>query len=106
MEITNYHFKLTDNESLLTESSWTKPSAEKRLSINETIEMQKKIHGLNTVNWKKRYIPPSDILILDVTQWKVEITYEGETPIIYEGDNAYPDNWDELVEIFGYKFTE
>jgi len=41
-------------------------------------------------------------VVCDGTQWEVEITYSnGQKPISFSGDNAYPHNFEALKELFG-----
>ena len=49
--------------------------------------------------WKREYTDPS---ILDGIQWKLIVTFHGEVkPFAVSGSNAYPHNFDELLEIMG-----
>jgi hypothetical protein len=102
--MTKYHFHVTETGSIIIISSWTKPGKERVLSHYETTEIQQKIHELKTHNWRKSYNDPR---VLDGTQWSLKITYDdNEKPVTFEGSNAYPSKWDDLVSIFGYIHEE
>ena len=59
---------------------------------------------LHIGEWKKNYVNP---LVLDGTQWNLDIEYEdGRKPFHIYGSNAYPYNFDELLEFLGIDETE
>lgn len=57
------------------------------------------ITGLHIGEWKKKYVNP---LVLDGTQWGVDIEYaDGRKPVHIYGSNAFPYNFDNLLEFLG-----
>ena len=47
--------------------------------------------------WEKSYVDP---FVLDGEQWSLTIRLTDNRSIEYEGSNAYPPYWDELMELF------
>ena len=69
---------------------------------DQDIQIKKEnfITGLKNIHlgeWKKRYFEP---LILDGTQWDLEIQFaDGRKPVRFSGSNAYPYNFNELLQL-------
>lgn len=80
----------------LEHSLYLKPS---NLPIYEPYTKEEFLQGIAELHigeWKKEYVNP---LVLDGTQWSIEIEYEGDhKPIHIYGSNAYPYNFDDLKE--------
>jgi len=58
-----------------------------------------KIEGVQINKWKSKYQPPEEIMICDGTQWELDYKETGKRCRHIYGDNTYPDNWDEFMEI-------
>jgi hypothetical protein len=71
--------------------------------FRETLEINKRnfiraLKEINIASWDKEYI---DSEILDGTQWNFEIEYNDGKKKKYSGSNDFPDNFEELCELFG-----
>ena len=54
---------------------------------------------LHIGEWKKNYVNP---LVLDGTQWSIDIEYEGDRkPVHIDGSNAFPYNFNDLLGFLG-----
>ena len=59
----------------------------------------KGLRALNLQEWKKRY---ENRLILDGMRWELELTFgNGDAPVKISGYNAYPEQFDALLELTG-----
>ena len=80
----------------LEHSLYLKPSS---LPIYEPFTKEEFIKGIAELHigeWKKSYVDP---MILDGTQWSIDIVFEsGHKPVHIGGSNAFPYNFDELLE--------
>ena len=62
-------------------------------------EFIKGIAELHIGEWKRSYVDP---MVLDGTQWSIDIEYEGDhKPVHIDGSNAFPYNFDDLLEFLG-----
>ena len=93
-----YRFQTSDSGSVITESELYYDMKEKHLASEEANEMQKRFHDLHCEYWNYDYVDP---YVLDGTQWSLTICYTGCQPVTYEGSNAFPNNWHELLSVFG-----
>ena len=60
------------------------------------------LKDLHMGEWKKDY---TELLILDGTQWELEIQYtNGRRPVRISGSNAYPYNFEDLLEFLEIDF--
>ena len=59
----------------------------------------KKIEKLQINKWKSKYLPPEEIMICDGTQWNLDYKEVGKRCRHIYGDNTYPNDWDEFMEI-------
>lgn len=67
-------------------------------------EFIEEIAQLHIGEWKSNYDNP---LIMDGTQWSIEIEYEGDhKPVHISGSNSFPYNFDELLEFLEIKNEE
>ena len=68
----------------------------------EPVTKEEFLEGLAELHigeWKKNYVNP---LVLDGTQWSIDIEYEGDRkPVHIYGSNAFPYNFDDLLEFLG-----
>ena len=82
-------------------SLYLKPS---NLPIYEPFTKEKFIKGIAELHigeWRRRYVNP---MVLDGTQWSIDIEYEyedGHKPVHIYGSNAFPYNFDDLLEFLG-----
>lgn len=58
-----------------------------------------KIERLQINKWKSKYQPPEEIMICDGTQWEIDYKEAGKRCRHIYGDNAYPDNWEEFLNV-------
>ncbi len=65
-------------------------------------EFLEQLSHLHIGEWRKRYDTNRfGIVILDGTQWALEIYFSnGRNPVKISGDNAFPYNFDRLLELF------
>jgi hypothetical protein len=72
------------------------------LPVNEPYTKKEFIDGIAELHigeWKRTYDDPS---ILDGKQWSLEITFEGgHKPVRIHGSNAFPYNFNDLLEFLG-----
>lgn len=63
-----------------------------------------RLDGLNIGSWRSRYESEHDLC--DGAQWSLEYKKEGRRCRHISGDNAYPPNWDELIEALDFLAPE
>ena len=62
-------------------------------------EFLERLAELHIGEWKKNYVNP---LVLDGTQWSIDIEYEGDRkPVHIDGSNAFPYNFNDLLGFLG-----
>ena len=80
-------------------SFYPKPS---NLPVYEPFSREEFVRGIAALHigeWKERY---ENLYVLDGTQWSISIEYEdGKEPFEIYGRNAYPYNFEELIEFLG-----
>ena len=80
-------------------SFYPKPS---NLPVYEPFSREEFVRGIAALHigeWKERY---ENLYVLDGTQWSISIEYEdGKEPFEIYGSNAYPYNFEELIEFLG-----
>lgn len=80
-------------------SFYLKPS---NLPVYEPFTREEFIRGIAALHigeWKERY---ENLYVLDGTQWNIFVEYEdGKEPFEIYGSNAYPYNFEELIEFLG-----
>ena len=66
------------------------------------------IADLHIGEWRRRYSTQRfGYTVCDGTQWELEFEYNnGHKPVMFDGDNSYPYNFDKLQMIFGIDETE
>jgi len=73
--------------------------AQKNLSEKEWKNLMNRLYcKLYVHEWNKHYRP--DGIVLDGEQWELKISLTGRRVRCYEGDNAFPPYWKELMQIF------
>ena len=79
--------------------------AKSALSDGEITRLFHLLERSDFINWKERY---DDVLIMDGTQWWVEVELKDGTKITKSGSNAYPRQWayfcENLSELAGGPF--
>lgn len=65
------------------------------------------LKGLYIGEWRRRYSTQRfGYTVCDGTQWELEIEYNnGHRPVIFNGDNSYPYNFDKFQMLFGIDVT-
>jgi len=101
---TYYNYDFSKDDTIFSVSGWNTASLEKILSADKKSELQQKFYDLHTEYWNHDY-HPIDMCVLDGTQWSFSITYRNGQTLVYEGDNAYPENWDVVLNIFKIYLT-
>ena len=80
-------------------SFYPKPS---NLPVYEPFSREEFVRGIAALHigeWKERY---ENLYVLDGTQWSISIEYEdGKEPFEIYGSNAYPYNFEKLIEFLG-----
>ncbi len=77
------------------------------LPVYEPFSREEFIRGIAALHigeWKERY---ENLYVLDGTQWSICIEYEDEKePVEIYGNNAYPYNFEELIEFLGIENSD
>ena len=72
------------------------------LSVHEPLSKNEFIEGIAQLHigeWKRSYY---DMTVLDGIQWSIDIEYDGDhKPVHIDGSNAFPYNFDDLLEFLG-----
>ena len=98
---TKYKYTISGDHVLFDadHSFYLKPS---NLPVYEPFTREEFIRGIADLHigeWKERY---ENLCVLDGTQWSISIEYEdGKEPFEIYGSNAYPYNFEELMEFLG-----
>lgn len=98
---TKYKYTISGDRVLFDadHSFYLKPS---NLLVYEPFSREEFVRGIAALHigeWKERY---ENLYVLDGTQWSISIEYEdGKEPFEINGSNAYPYNFDELIEFLG-----
>ena len=68
-----------------------------------TEEFFEAVRDLHLGEWRKTFTTERfGIVVLDGTQWSMKIDYGGKLkPIVFEGDNAFPYNFEQVKALFG-----
>lgn len=74
-------------------------TSEKKLRKAVSKIFLQKIEGVQINRWKSKYQPPEEIMICDGIQWELDYKEVGKRCKHIYGDNAYPVNWDDFMEI-------
>ena len=95
---TKYKYTISGDRVLFDadHSFYLKPS---NLPVYEPFTREEFVRGIAALHigeWKERY---ENLYVLDGTQWSISIEYEnGKEPLKICGSNAYPYNFEELIE--------
>lgn len=81
----------------VTENLFCGQGEETKLNKADSNLFLQKIEELKIGKWKAKYCP--EMRICDGTQWQIDYKEEGKRCRHIYGDNAYPDNWDDFIEI-------
>ena len=88
-----------DGETMVPVSEFSRTSDPFDLPVNEPCAKKEFIDGIAELHigeWKRNY---DDHSILDGTQWSLELTFEdGHRPVRIHGSNAFPWNFNDLLE--------
>ena len=68
----------------------------KKLSRKKSKVWLEELESIGINRWKPRYHTP---YILDGTQWELEYKYDGKRCRHISGCNAFPENWDDFLEV-------
>lgn len=75
-----------------------KQRLKKRYSLRETEQLIARWNDLHTEYWQNEYRLAD---VCDGEHWTLFVRHEGTRGRVIHGDNAYPENWDALLEFFG-----
>ena len=62
-----------------------------------------KLNELQVWNWKKDYFDPD---VMDGTEWRLKIIRPKKSQLKVEGQNAYPDNFDDFLKLLNSYIKE
>lgn len=68
----------------------------KQLHEQDAIELFSSIDNLEYYNWNEKYIHKR---IKDGHQWSIKITSKNNKNFIFNGSNAYPNNWEKVSNL-------
>lgn len=72
------------------------------LTVEEAVLLKERFITIHTERWNTEYFDPD---ILDGEQWELTVRYTDGTKMEHSGNNAYPENWNELLDFFGVRTT-
>lgn len=100
--LSRYMLEVTDDTFKFWQSVMFREPEEKLLDI-EKEELLSGIRDLHIGEWRKHYtLERFGYMVLDGTQWSLKIEYSnGIDAECYDGDNAYPYNFENFLELFG-----
>lgn len=103
---TEYVIEFAGEEALLTKSDMF--SYEQNQSVLGREEVMDALEELHIGEWEKFYDPMRfGYCVMDGTQWSITFEYSnGKDALEISGDNDYPYNFNEFVEIFGFEITD
>lgn len=103
---TEYVIEFAGEEALLTKSDMF--SYEQNQSVLGREEVMDALEELHIGEWEKCYDPMRfGYCVMDGTQWSITFEYSnGKDALEISGDNDYPYNFNEFVEIFGFEITD
>ena len=98
---TKYKYTISEDKVLFDadHSFYLKPS---NLPVYKPFTREEFVRGIEALHigeWKEKY---ENLCVLDGTQWSISIEYEdGKEQFEIYGSNAYPYNFEELIEFLG-----
>lgn len=101
---TAYTLRFGDKRATLTKTPWFRHPIEQRISPNESAEKMTAFKNLHVEYWDIEFTSP--FLYLDGTDWTLVVKYKGKRAVKYIGSNAYPENWDALLDFFGVEHDD
>lgn len=90
----------TGDNVLYTKRLWAPANInETGVSTISVKELSEKMDALGINKWKKQY-QPEDCFVLDGEEWLIRyMDSTRQRKKVINGDNAYPDNWDEFLGV-------
>jgi len=85
--------ELSENEMYSNEADKVR-----HFTLTASEALKKRLSTIHTEYWSVDYLDP---WVLDGEQWTLFIYYTDGCALKYSGSNAYPDNWNDLLEAFG-----
>ena len=85
------------DSATMTHKSWCEPKDERQLSIQEIVQLQDGIKQVDISSWRPVYFDEEDS---DGVKWQVAIKPKGRRRQFWEGENHFPPNWDEWLNLF------
>ena len=74
-----------------------------RQNIDQMMSLKADIAGLRIEKWDRYYSYDKDhYAIMDGLKWKLTLRFEKGRTIVREGDNAYPENWNDLIKALSH----
>lgn len=96
--IDSYHIIINEGKALMKTIEWKKDTIKTQLTREGTIEILKDFNNINTEYWRRQYIEP---YTFSGEWWELRVKYESQREFVWVGNDYYPPNWKELLNIFG-----
>lgn len=98
----HYHLIFANNRSYFMSEDvhLDAPKQYETFSPKATRDIREAWNNLHTEYWRYSYPQEGENLICDGTQWALHVRYEDSFWIAYHGDNQFPENWFELLDLF------
>lgn len=93
-----YRIVFRNGLAQLVRTPWFGEPIEKHYSPEEAKQFLNTFEDLHVEYWNSEYNEP---YICDGTQWELAVKYEGQRGTVWVGSNAYPNNWEKLLFLFG-----
>lgn len=99
-----YHIRFNEEgEASLFTTKWFEPSDRKYFSKEEAAHLLDGFKSIQVDYWNSEYIDP---FVCDGTQWRLAVKYKDQRATVWEGSNAYPANWNELLSFWGIDYED
>ncbi|MDQ0219806.1 hypothetical protein ELQ35_16570 [Peribacillus cavernae] len=98
-----YRLIFKENSACLITTLWCEAPIEKKYSKEETSKLLDKFNSIHVDYWNSEYIDPC---VCDGTQWELAVKYKGQRDTVWEGSNAYPNNWNDLLSCLEIEHEE
>jgi len=98
---TTYHLTFGDRDAEMSQThslGKTAPIDKRTYSAKEADALRERFSSIHTEYWNASYPNPC---VCDGEQWSLTVRYTNGFTLEYSGSNAYPENWNELLSVFG-----
>ncbi len=77
-----------------------------RQNIDQLFSLRAEISRLRIDEWERCYsYNDENIVIMDGIDWKLTLKFEKGRTIVREGNNAYPENWNDFIKVLSHYTT-